>query len=161
NCRTIDGLPIKSSAVDVHTIGAGGSSIAWLDGGGLLRVGPHSAGAKPGPACYDIGGQRPTVTDANVLLQRLNQDRLLGGPLRIDARRSSEAIERDIAAPKKISVTEAAAAILAISNTNIAQAIRFVSVQRGLDPADFTLVAFGGAGPLHAADVARELGMNV
>jgi N-methylhydantoinase A len=161
NCRIIDGLPIKSIAVDVHTVGAGGSSLAWLDGGGLLRVGPQSAGAKPGPACYGIGGVHPTVTDANVLLERLSQDYLLGGALRIDARRSVEAIERDIAAPKGISVTEAATAILAISNTNIAQAIRFVSVQRGLDPADFLLVAFGGAGPLHAADIARELGMDV
>jgi len=161
NCRTIDGWPIKSIAVDVHTVGAGGSSIAWRDSGGLLRVGPQSAGAKPGPACYRIGGQRPTVTDANVVLQRLNQEHLLGGALRIDARRSIEAIERDIAVPGKISVTEAATAIIAISNTNIAQAIRFVSVQRGLDPADFLLVAFGGAGPLHAADIARELGMDV
>jgi len=161
NCRIIDGLPIKSTAVDVHTVGAGGSSLAWLDGGGMLRVGPQSAGAKPGPACYGSGGVHATVTDANVLLERLSQDYLLGGALRIDARRSAEAIERDIAAPKGISVTEAATAILAISNTNIAQAIRFVSVQRGLDPADFLLVAFGGAGPLHAADIARELGMDV
>src|SRR5438270_4559876 len=128
NCRTIDGLPIKSAAVDVHTVGAGGSSIAWLDGGGMLRVGPESAGAKPGPACYAIGGIHPTVTDANVLLQRLSQDHLLGGALRIEARRSAEAIERDISAPKQIGVTEAASAILAISNTNIAQVIRFVSV---------------------------------
>lgn len=161
NGRSIDGLPIKSIAVDVHTIGAGGSSIAWLDNGGLLRVGPHSAGAKPGPACYGIGGVDPTVTDANVLLERLSQHHLLGGTLRIDADRSTEAIGHAIAGPKAISVTEAAMAILAISNTNIAQAIRFVSSQRGLDPADFVLVAFGGAGPLHAADVARELGMNV
>ena len=161
NSRIIDGLPIKSTAVDVHTVGAGGSSLAWLDGGGLLRVGPQSAGAKPGPACYGIGGVHPTITDANVVLERLSQDHLLGGALRIDAGRSAEAIERDIAAPKGISVIEAATAMLAISNTNIAQAIRFVSVQRGLDPADFLLIAFGGAGPLHAADIARDLGMDV
>ncbi len=161
NCRIVDGVPVKSTAVDVHTVGAGGSSIAWLDSGGLLRVGPASAGAKPGPACYGIGGVDATVTDANVLLGRLSQEHLLGGALRIDAARSVEAIARCIAAPKGIGVVEAATAILAISNTNIAQAIRFVSVQRGLDPGDFVLVAFGGAGPLHAADVARELGMDV
>jgi N-methylhydantoinase A len=159
--RVIDGIPIRSSAVDVHTVGAGGSSVAWLDSGGLLRVGPNSMGAKPGPACYDSGGTEPTVTDANVVLGRLNQHFLLGGALPIENHRSTEAIERAIAIPKGISVSEAASAILAISVTNIAQAIRVVSVERGLDPADFLLVAFGGAGPLHAADVARELGMKV
>jgi N-methylhydantoinase A len=161
SARVIDGVPIKSTAVDVHTVGAGGSSIAWLDGGGLLRVGPRSAGAKPGPACWGRGGTEPTVTDANVVLGRLNQTALLAGALPIDARRSAEAIERVVARPKGLEVAEAAAAILAISITNIAQAIRFVSVQRGLDPQDFALVAFGGAGPLHAAAVARELGMTI
>lgn len=159
--RSIGGLPIKSAAVDIHTVGAGGSSLAWVDAGGLLRVGPKSAGANPGPACYGIGGTEPTVTDANVVLGRLNQEYLLAGALKIDRARSAEAIERVVARPKGLAIDEAAAAILAISNTNIAQAIRFVSVERGLDPSDFTLVAFGGAGPLHAAAVARELGMAV
>jgi N-methylhydantoinase A len=159
--RVIDGLPIRSTAVDVHTVGAGGSSIAWLDGGGMLRVGPRSAGAKPGPACYSVGGAEPTVTDANVILGRLNQEYLLGGALPIDRRRAAEAIERAVARPKEITLAEAASAILAISITNIAQAIRVVSVERGLDPADFLLIAFGGAGPLHAAEVARELEMKV
>jgi N-methylhydantoinase A len=159
--RVIDGLPIRSIAVDVHTVGAGGSSIAWLDEGGLLRVGPASAGARPGPACYGLGGAEPTVTDANVILGRLNQHHLLGGALPIDRRRAAEAIGRAVAKPKGIGLTEAASAILAISVMNIAQAIRVVSVERGLDPADFLLVAFGGAGPLHAADVARELDMEV
>ncbi|MEQ1852224.1 MAG: hydantoinase/oxoprolinase family protein, partial [Chthoniobacteraceae bacterium] len=159
--RSIDGLPIKSPAVDVHTVGAGGSSVAWIDAGGLLRVGPRSAGASPGPACYGIGGEEPTVTDANVVLGRLNQTHLLRGALKIDMKRSVEAIERAVAKPKGLSLHDAAAAIIAISNTNIAQAIRFVSVERGLDPADFILVAFGGAGPLHAAEVARELRMRV
>jgi N-methylhydantoinase A len=159
--RVIDGLPIRSSAVDVHTVGSGGSSIAWLDAGGMLRVGPTSAGARPGPACYGAGGTEPTVTDANIVLGRLNGEHLLGGALPIDRRRSIEAVERVIAKPKGISVDEAASAILAISITNIAQAIRVVSVERGLDPADFLLVAFGGAGPLHAADVARELAMDI
>ncbi len=159
--RQIDGLPIRSAAVDVHTVGAGGSSLAWVDAGGLLRVGPRSAGAKPGPACYGIGGDQPTVTDANVVLGRLNPTHLLGGALPIDATRSVDAIRRVVAEPKGWSVEESAAAIIAVSNTNIAQAIRYVSVERGLDPGDFVLVAFGGAGPLHAAEVARELGMRV
>ena len=159
--RALDGLPIRATAVDIHTIGAGGSSIAWIDAGGLLRVGPHSAGADPGPACYERGGTEATVTDANVVLGRLNPEYLLAGALRIDARLAHEAVARAVASPRGSNVTEAAAAILAISNTNIARAIRFVSVERGLDPADFTLVAFGGAGPLHAAAVARELRMPV
>jgi len=159
--RTIHGLPIRATAVDIHTVGAGGSSIAWIDAGGLLQVGPHSAGADPGPACYGRGGTEPTVTDANVVLGRLNPEYLLSGALKIDAARSHEAIERMVAKPKGLSVTEAAAAILTISNINIARAIRFVSVERGLDPAEFALVAFGGAGPLHAAAVAAELGMTV
>ncbi|HYF09424.1 MAG TPA: hydantoinase/oxoprolinase family protein, partial [Acetobacteraceae bacterium] len=159
--RSIDGLPIRSAAVDVHTVGAGGSSLAWVDAGGLLRVGPRSAGARPGPACYGTGGEQPTVTDANVVLGRLNPAHLLGGALPIDAARAHEAIRRFVAEPRGLSVEEAAAAIIAVSNTNIAQAIRYVSVERGLDPGDFALVAFGGAGPLHAAEVARELGMRV
>jgi len=159
--RTIDGLPIRSTAMDIHTVGAGGSSIAWIDAGGFLRSGPHSAGANPGPACYGKEGAKPTVTDANVVLGRLNQEYLLGGALRIDAGRSLRAIEEQIAKPKGLGVHEAAAAILAVSNTSIAQAIRFVSVERGLDPSEFMLVAFGGAGPLHAAAVARELNMVV
>lgn len=159
--RQIDGLPIRSAAVDVHTVGAGGSSMAWVDAGGLLRVGPRSAGARPGPACYRQGGTEPTVTDANVVLGRLNPTHLLAGRLAIDDAASAEAIRRVVAGPKGWGVEEAAAAIVAISNTNIAQAIRYVSVERGLDPGDFWLVAFGGAGPLHAAEVARELGMRV
>lgn len=161
HARTIDGLPIRSTAIDIHTVGAGGSSIAWIDAGGLLRVGPHSAGAKPGPACYGTGGVEPTVTDANVVLGRLHQTHLLGGALPIDADRASQAIDRVVASAKGIDVETAAAAVLVVSNTHIAQAIRFVSVERGLDPGDFTLVAFGGAGPLHAAAVARDLDMDV
>ena len=159
--RIIDGLPVKTTALDIHTVGAGGSSIAWIDDGNLLRVGPRSAGAHPGPACYGNEGALPTVTDANVVLGRLNQEYLLAGALSIHAARSAQAIEEHIARPKGLSVREAAAAILAVSNTNIAQAIRFVSVERGLDPSTFVLVAFGGAGPLHAAEVARELNMTV
>lgn len=159
--RTIEGLPIRATSMDIHTVGAGGSSIAWIDPGALLRIGPHSAGASPGPACYGVEGARPTVTDANVLLGRLNQEYLLDGALAIDASRSTDAIDQQIAQPRGIGAREAAAAIFAVSNTSIAQAIRYVSVQRGFDPSDFTLVAFGGAGPLHAAAVARELDMEV
>ena len=157
--RMINGVPLKAAALDVHTVGAGGSSIAVLDPGGLLQVGPHSAGARPGPACYGHGGEQATVTDANVVLGRLNPQYLLGGALRIDAGRSFAAIERHIAKPKKIDVVDAAASIIAVADTSMAHAVRFVSVERGLDPGDFLLVAFGGAGPVHAAAVARHLGV--
>jgi len=157
--RVINGFPLKAPAVDVHTVGAGGSSIATVDAGGMLRVGPHSAGSKPGPACYGRGGTQPTVTDANVVLGRLNPKYLLAGALKIDASQSRAAIESEVAQKKSIGLIEAAASMLAIADTNMAQALRFVSVERGLDPRDFVLVAFGGAGPLHAASVARELGV--
>lgn len=158
--REIEGLPLRSTAIAVHTIGAGGSSIARIDQGGLLRVGPDSVGADPGPACYCRGGAQPTVTDANVVLGRLNPEFLLGGTLPIDAKRAAAAIEEFIAKPLRIGVIKAAAAILAVSNNNIAQAVRLVSTSKGLDPADYTLVAYGGAGPLHAASVAAELGIS-
>jgi len=157
--RTISGYPLKAAALDVHTVGAGGSSIAALDAGGMLQVGPASAGARPGPACYGQGGERPTVTDANVVLGRLNPEFLLGGALRIAAERSHAAIEKHIATPREIAVVEAAASIIAVADTNMAHAVRFVSVERGLDPADFMLIAFGGAGPVHAASVAQQLGV--
>jgi N-methylhydantoinase A len=158
--RDIEGLPLRISSVAVNTIGAGGSSVAWIDEGGLLHVGPESVGADPGPACYGRGGKQPTVTDANVVLGRLNPKFLLGGALPIDAGRSAAAIDQFIARPKSMSVEEAAAAILAVSHNNIAQAIRVVSTRQGLDPADYALVAYGGAGPLHAAPVAAELGIK-
>ena len=157
--RIINGCPLKAAALDVHTVGAGGSSIAAIDAGGMLRVGPHSAGARPGPACYAQGGDLPTVTDANVVLGRLNPTHLLGGALEIDAACSRAVIERNVAQPKSMSVVDAAAAIVAIADTNMAHAVRFVSVERGLDPGDFWLVAFGGAGPVHAASVAAHLGV--
>lgn len=158
--RELEGFPVRSSSIAVNTIGAGGSSIAWIDEGGLLHVGPQSVGADPGPACYGRGGDRPTVTDANVVLGRLNPEFLLGGALAIRASRSAGVIEEFIARPKGLTVEEAAAAIIAVSDNNIAQAIRVVSTRQGLDPADYTLVAYGGAGPLHAAAVAAELGIT-
>jgi N-methylhydantoinase A len=157
--RMINGCPLKAAALDVHTVGAGGSSIALLDAGGLLQVGPHSAGARPGPACYGQGGARPTVTDANVVLGRLNPQFLLGGALPIDAARAHAAIEEHVARPRGIPVVEAAAAVVTVADTNMAHAVRFVSIERGLDPADFMLTAFGGAGPVHAASVAQQLGV--
>jgi N-methylhydantoinase A len=158
--RDIEGFPVRSTSIAVNTIGAGGSSIARLDEGGLLHVGPESVGADPGPACYGRGGTRPTVTDANVVLGRLHPKFLLGGTLPIDRERASAAIEEFIARPLHIGVVDAAGAIIAVSNNNIAQAVRVVSTSKGLDPADYTLVAYGGAGPLHAAAVAAELGIS-
>lgn len=157
--RIIKGYPIRVTSHDIHTIGAGGSSIAYVDEGGLLNVGPESAGANPGPACYEKGGDRVTVTDANIVLGRLSQTHLLGGALEINAARSQEVLRRDIAAPKGTSVVSAANAVVALAEANMAQALRVVSVERGIDPEGFTLIALGGAGPLHAAAVAREVGM--
>ncbi|MCG8548033.1 MAG: hydantoinase/oxoprolinase family protein [Alphaproteobacteria bacterium] len=158
--RNVDRLPVKGASIDIHTIGSGGSSVAWIDAGGMLRVGPKSVGADPGPACYGRGGALPTLTDANLVLGRLNNQHLLGGRLIVDAARSFEAIKKHIGDPKGISVEAAAAAIVEVSSMDIARAICFVSTERGLDPTDYVLVAFGGAGPLHAAEVAHELGMK-
>lgn len=158
--RNVDNLPVKGASVNIHTIGSGGSSVAWIDAGGMLRVGPKSVGADPGPACYGRGGKQPTLTDANVVLGRLNNEHLLQGRLKIDAQRSFAAIKTYIADPKGMTVEEAAAAILEVSSVDIARAIGFVTTERGLDPTEYTLVAFGGAGPLHAAEVAHELGMR-
>ncbi len=157
--RNLKGLPIRTTSHDIHTIGAGGSSIATVDAGGMLQVGPQSAGADPGPACYQSGGAYATVTDANVVLGRLNQQHLLGGTLAISREKSEAAIAREVAAPKGVTTSQAAASIIALAEANMAQAIRVVSVERGIDPKDYTLVAIGGAGPLHAAAVAREVGM--
>ena len=152
----VHGYPIKAPMLDIHTVGAGGGSIAFIDNGGLLKVGPRSAGADPGPVCYGRGNTEPTVTDANVVLQTLNPTHLLGGrmPVRQDLARA--AIER-LAGPLGLDVMATAQGILSVVTANMARAIRVISVQRGYDPRDYTLVAFGGAGPLHAARLAREL----
>jgi N-methylhydantoinase A len=138
-------------------VGAGAGSIARIDAGGLLRVGPESAGADPGPACYGQGGERPTVTDANVVLGYLNPAHLAGGELPIDAARAEAAIRRHVAEPLGLPVVEAAHGIRRVANANMARAIRSVTIERGRDPRDFTLVAFGGSGPVHAVDVAQVL----
>lgn len=151
--------PVAVPMVEMHTIGAGGGSIAWLDSGGMLQVGPRSAGADPGPACYGRGGHQPTVTDANLLLGRLLPEAFLGGGMALD-RRAAEAAMVRLAERMGCSVSEAAAGILAIANEHMARALRTISIQRGVDPAGFTLVSFGGAGGLHVCALAEALGMS-
>ena len=144
------GYPIRTPVIDLVEIGAGGGSIAWVDPGGILRVGPQSAGADPGPACYGQGGTRPTVTDANLVLGRLNPSYFLGGEIALDPAAAQRAIEQHCAQPLGMDLVEAAHGIVEIANTAMVNALRLVSVQRGYDPRDFALVAFGGAGPAHA-----------
>ena len=152
----VHGYPLKTPMLDIHTVGAGGGSIAYIDAGGLLKVGPRSAGAHPGPVCYGLGNQEPTVTDANVTLQTLNPTHLLGGRMKIDQAKAKAAIT-SLAAQLKLDPMATAQGILSVVTANMAKAIRVISVQRGHDPRDYTLVAFGGAGPLHASRLAREL----
>ena len=151
------GYPVRTSVIDLVEVGAGGGSLAWIDGGGGLRVGPQSAGADPGPVCYGRGGQHPTLTDANVLLGRLNPDYFLGGELRLDHDAAHAALVRVIAEPLGLEPMHAAQGVVEIANAGMIAAMRLVSVQRGYDPRDFALVAFGGAGPLHAGALAIEL----
>jgi len=150
-------LPLKVPMVDVHTIGAGGGSIGWIDAGGALHVGPQSAGAYPGPACYGLGGEDPTVTDANLVLGRLNPDYFLGGEIRLNAKAAAEAIATKIARPLNMSLEKAAEGMLKVVNANMVRGIRVVSMQKGYDPRGFCLVAFGGAGAVHAAELAQEI----
>jgi len=150
-------LPVRLPAIDIVAIGAGGGSIAWIDDGGALRVGPMSAEAVPGPASYGRGGTRPTVTDANLVLGRLGTETRLGGALRLDPAAARAAIETHIASPLGLDVVAAAAGILRVAHANIVRGIRVVSVERGHDPRLCTLVPFGGAGPMHGTPVAREL----
>src|SRR5262249_41103214 len=154
----IGGFPVLAPMIDIHTIGAGGGSIAYIDEGGAFRVGPRSAGARPGPAAYGHGGKETTVTDANLVLGRLDPDNFLGGAMRLDAMAARRVVTR-LAEKLGLSPEAAAEGILTIVNANMANAISARTVQKGLDPRDFVLVAFGGAGPLHGADVARALGI--
>src|SRR5688500_14442454 len=155
----IAGYPILVPMIDIHTIGAGGGSIAWIDQGGAFRVGPLSAGAQPGPAAYARGGAQPTVTDANLVLGRLDRDHFLGGEMKLDLDAAKRVIG-DLARRLSIDDLEAAEGVLTILNSNMANAIRSRTVQKGIDPRDFSLVAFGGAGPLHAAEVATMLSIT-
>src|SRR5262249_14165727 len=143
---------------DIRWTGAGGGSIAWVDAGGFLRVGPRSAGAEPGPICYGRGGAEPTVTDANLLLGRVNPEYFLGGRMRLEADAIGDAME-ELGERIGLDPLELAASIVEIANENMASAIKMVSLERGHDPRRFSLLAFGGAGPLHAAAVARSLGI--
>ena len=155
----VHGYPIKAPMLDIHTVGAGGGSLAAIDSGGLLKVGPRSAGADPGPVCYGRGSTEPAVTDANVVLQTLNPTHLLGGRMPIRQDLSKQAIGR-LAQQLGLDVMATAQGIISVVTANMAKAIRVISVQRGHDPRDYALVAFGGAGPLHAARLARELDMK-
>jgi N-methylhydantoinase A len=153
---TVGEYPVSVPTGDVHTVGAGGGSFAWRDDGGALRVGPESAGADPGPVCYGRGGDRPTITDAHLLLGRLDPG-AFAGDLDPTRERVRAVFERDLADPLGVSIREAAEGVLRVADANTERALRVVSVERGYDPRSFALVAFGGAGPLHAPAVAREL----
>jgi N-methylhydantoinase A len=155
----IGGFPIRMAVLDINTVGAGGGSIAWFDKDELLKVGPRSAGADPGPACYGLGGEVPTVTDANLVLGRLPPNGLLGGTMQLHASRARTAVAK-IAEPLGLSIEQGASGIIDIVSSNMVRAIRAITVERGFDPRDFTLLAFGGAGPLHARQVAIALGVN-
>ena len=151
--------PVGVPMVDIHTIGAGGGSVASVDGGGLLQVGPESAGADPGPACYGKGGTRPTVSDANLVLGRLRADAFLGGGMPLDETAARKAMAT-VAKPMGLSLEAAAKGIIDVTNENMVRALRVMSVQRGLDPAELTLASFGGAGGLHVCALAELLGMQ-
>jgi len=154
--QEVAGYPIRSPMLDINTVGAGGGSIAWIDSGGHLKVGPQSAGADPGPACYQRGGTDPTVTDANVSLGMMSREALLGGRMPIVATAADRAVD-NLAQQLELGREEVAQGIISLATMNMARAIRIISVERGYDPRDYTMVAFGGAGPLHAARLAREL----
>jgi N-methylhydantoinase A len=153
----VAGLPVLVPMIDIDAIGAGGGSIAYIDPGGAFRVGPRSAGAVPGPACYGKGGEEPTVTDAQVVLGRMDPEHFLGGDLTIDASQSEKAIRKHIAEPMKMTVEQAALGILKIVNNNMALAINANSVAKGVDPRNFSLMGFGGAGPLHSVSLAEAI----
>ena len=156
----INQYTISTSTVDVHTIGAGGGAIAWIDQGGNLRVGPKSAGARPGPACYGEGGEQPTVTDADLVLGIINPDNFLGGRMKLSVELARDALERHVARPLGMKVDDAAAAVYAIQNAQTADLVRKVVVNSGRDPRDFVVYSFGGAGPVHCANYAADLGAS-
>jgi N-methylhydantoinase A len=153
------GYPVRTPVIDLVEVGAGGGSEAWIDAGGALRVGPRSAGARPGPACYGLGGAMATITDANLVLGRINPSFFLGGEMVLDTDAARRAVAQGVAAPLGLDPLAAASGIVEIANAHMIGAMRLVSVQRGYDPRAFVLVAFGGAGPLHANALARELGI--
>lgn len=155
--REVEGFPARIPMLDIHACGAGGGSIAYIDNGGALKVGPESAGSTPGPASYGRGGTKPTVTDANLLLGRLNPKEILGGRMTVDMEAAKEAIKEHICEQSLLTLEEATAGIISVVNANMSRAIRLISIQKGHDPRDFTLVSFGGAGGLHCSALAKEL----
>ena len=160
NERYVEGYPARIPMINIITIGAGGGSIAKIDEGGALKVGPKSAGATPGPACYMRGGENPCVTDANIVLGKLNQKKILGGRMDVDIELAKNAVKTKICDKSNLDMKRAANGIITVVNSNMVRAIRSVSVEKGYDVREFSLMAFGGAGPLHACEVAKELGMK-
>lgn len=154
------GYPLRTPVIDLVEIGTGGGSIAWIDDAGHLHVGPKSAGADPGPACYGRGGTLPTITDANLILGRLRADHFAGGQFALHLKAAEDAVNLHIARPLGISITDAAAGIVAIANAQMTRALQLISVERGEDPREFAMVAFGGGGPMHAAELAMEVGCS-
>lgn len=155
----IEGLPVRIPIIDINTVGAGGGSIIWVDDGGMLRVGPQSAGAEPGPACYGRGGTEATLTDAHVVRGAVRPEAFLGGRMQIDPDASRRALQ-PIAERFGMTIEEAAESAIALGNANVVRAIQIISTERGLDPRDYVLSPFGGAGPLHAAKIAEDLGID-
>jgi N-methylhydantoinase A len=155
-----EGLAIRIPVLDIVEVGTGGGSVAWLDEGGALHVGPRSAGAEPGPVSYGRGGTEPTVTDANVVLGRLAPEGFLGGEMRLDEVSARDALRARLADPLNVTLERAASGMLQVATSAMANVVRHVTLERGLDPRDFTLIAYGGGGPLHAASVAKELSIG-
>ncbi|MCI8511872.1 MAG: hydantoinase/oxoprolinase family protein [Lachnospiraceae bacterium] len=160
NERLVEGYPARIPMINIITIGAGGGSIAKIDAGGVMKVGPESAGAEPGPACYGRGGKLPTVTDANIYLGKLNQEKILGGRMEVYLDKAEEAIRTELCDKSDLTMKEAANGIISVVNSNMMRAIRVVSVEKGYDVREFSLMAFGGAGALHACEVSEELGIK-
>ena len=155
----VDGRPLRIPVIDIREVSAGGGTIAWIDAGGALTLGPQSAGAEPGPVCYALGGREPTVTDANVVLGRIDGSRFLGGTMPLDAPAAARAVDEQLAAPLGLPRLDAAAGVVRLADVKMALAVRSITANRGLDPRDYALAAYGGGGPLHAVAIARELGI--
>jgi N-methylhydantoinase A len=155
----VDGRPLRIPVIDIKEVSAGGGTIAWIDAGGALALGPHSAGADPGPVCYARGGHEPTVTDANLVLGRIDPGRFLGGTMPLDLASAARAVDEKIGAPLGLARAVAAAGIVRLADVKMALAVRSITTERGLDPRDYTLLSYGGGGPLHAVAMARELGI--
>jgi N-methylhydantoinase A len=151
---------VRSPSIDIDSVGAGGGSIVWIDAGGGVRIGPESAGADPGPACYGRGGQRATVTDCNLVLGYIDPDSFLGGEFKLDAEAAHRVVEECVAKPLGMSVLEAAQTVRSVANALMAQAIRIMTVERGYDPREFSYICYGGAGPVHALDLAQQMGIR-